>query len=58
MRKNFLLVIKSFGVGLVFYMITLKLLTLVINTGDIVGLSNGIIFSSLIFFILFKNREN
>jgi hypothetical protein len=56
----FFIFLKSFIIGTIFYIISLYLLTFIINSGDIVGFCNGIILSTLILicYNMLKLKEN
>lgn len=51
-------IVKSIVVGSIVYWSVLTILSNLFNTGDVVGLCNGLFFSSLLFYIIFDKKED
>ncbi|MGL4762729.1 MAG: hypothetical protein ACRC6T_12670 [Sarcina sp.] len=50
-------IIKSIILGSLFYCSALAILSNVFNTGDVVGLCNGLFFSSVLFYMILDKKS-
>lgn len=50
-------IVKSIFVGSIVYWSALTVLGNIFNAGDVVGLCNGLFFSSLLFYIIFDKKD-